>query len=87
VIASYTGKAHLIVDGEDVPIMVHVEARHRELVGAPIPGAWTGRVTAGVDVLTLVGRELELEIPVDRSGLVVVGDAAGNFTGLGPPPI
>jgi hypothetical protein len=87
VIVSYTGKAVLIVEGVETPIMVHVEARHRELIGAVLPSAWTGRVTAGVDTVSLVGRELTLAIPKDRSGVVVVGDASGNFTGVGPPPI
>jgi hypothetical protein len=87
VIASYTGKGTLVVDGDKVPIMVHVEARHRELIGAVIPSAWTGRITAGVDAVKLIGREVTIEIPVDRSGTVVVGDAGGNFTGLGPPPL
>jgi hypothetical protein len=87
VIASYTGKAVLVLDGDKVPVMVHVEARHRELVGAAIPSAWTGRITAGIDTVKLIGREVTIEIPVDRSGNVVVADAGGNFTGLGPPPI
>jgi hypothetical protein len=87
VIASYTGTATLSVDGVELPVMVHVEARHRELVGATLPSAWTGRVTAGIDTLSLVGRELMLAIPGDRSGVVVVGDTSGNFTGLGAPPI
>jgi hypothetical protein len=87
VIASYTGTATLVVDGVETPVMVHVEARHREFVGAPLPSAWTGRLTAGIDAVPLVGREFMLEIPKDRSGVVVVGDASGNFTGVGPPPI
>ena len=88
VIVSYTGKAELVAPGRPpTRVMVHVEARHREVIGAEGGSEWRGQITAGADLLSLRDAKLELLLPGGRVGEVLVQDSGGNFVGIDTAPI
>jgi hypothetical protein len=86
-IVSYTGKAKLAAaDRPTAAVMVHVEARHRDVAGGG-GSEWRGQITAGTDLLELREATLQLHLPGDRVGTIFVQDSGGNFVGVDATPI